>query len=1410
MHEEKIIHQAKVRLISWRPFLSRHHVTVIDSFLTQSIQIMNSIFFLVCAALFTVLIWLMLVPNLHADQISINMNDDHPVVWNIGLSGLMCTGGDCVPRCNGCGYNGYSNYVSWDLSPIGGSVTVSGEWLEQESGGIVAVSPTTGERVEVSVPPLSLNTTLHYDWSGEGCPTAVTLFQGPKNYCWCSIWGCDSCYPAIYISYPDPSVCSSEYRYPFTPEPDQLGPSVDNPGTCFDGGGPGQQVCQGLPKYAVNTSFLTLVLEDIDFTYQSYGHQVELKRVWNMNSNWDGMFGKGWSFAYESLLSVKGFDLDDQVSVQLGSGQVHLYSVASIEAGSPQTIRHTRLSKGVGPELTGYVDPDNGNGHYLLIDKARKRTCRYEFVAQQAEFGDYLYRLVSITDFNGNTISLAYQGEQLKTLSDASGRSITFNYGADGRCAELNTFDGKQASYWYDASGRLVQSTDLAGNTSDYSYDSRNNVISLTAVGKTTTFTYQQTTPPAGTGDIFWHLSMLTDALGNQTHYGFTDTWKIRVTEPGGGTRTYAHYRGRTAMKRDSLGNIIQKTFDGGPLTLPTSIQDERGRTTSFGYDAEGNMTSRHDAGGDTIFTYDANGNLLNKTDPLNNVWQYTYDDNQNLISITSPLGLITQGRRTARGLIDRVTLPDGAVYTYIHDDHGNTISEANPLGQAETYTYDEHGLELTARRDPLGNTSRFEYDANRRLIAITNADGSTRRIGYDCCAAASITDENGNTFSLQHDALLRLTGMSDPLGNQYDFTYDPDGALIQERDPMGHITTHAYDAMHRLIQTRDSLEGTIDWEYHADSTPARLINKRANATTLEYDVWGLLASVIDPLGSSTHNYQRDALGRLQCFSNARGWINALTYDADGRLVSENVNVPVDQTGYFVWSAGGLLASYTDATGQTSFSYDEAGGIVLKAYPDGTNLVMGYDAGGNLNRMIYPGGLEVTYEYDSRNRVSRLFFGGHTVEYQYDPAGNLIAENRSNGVQTSRSYDNANRLKSVTHSKGATVIADLSYVRNAAGFVIRETGVRPFEPVQPITEIIASYDAADAIVKWGDDSYQYDPDGNLTGISSEPEFSANYDIYNRPASITKRGGTTVYHYDILGNRVSAQSDSQIRNFQHDPWGRLLVETDDSGAIINQYIYADDRMIAIRVASGSFYFYHQDKTGNTLALTDALGSVVDAYSYSPYGEAMAQSGTVNNPFTYVGEFGVMDDGDGLFFMKNRTYDAKTGRFLQRDPILFEGGINLYSYADNNPINLIDPDGTSAIGAAIFIGCIGYTVKVGLESWKTVERIFESRRSIPKASSLSESFEQVKDTGRYPETDLCVHSRHEVLKKGSDLNVKSPFRPIIPKYSARPLTGKDVSESPKTDRLEQLKKKIQEQRNAFLGGWSERSIPSFLGW
>jgi RHS repeat-associated protein len=85
-------------------------------------------------------------------------------------------------------------------------------------------------------------------------------------------------------------------------------------------------------------------------------------------------------------------------------------------------------------------------------------------------------------------------------------------------------------------------------------------------------------------------------------------------------------------------------------------------------------------------------------------------------------------------------------------------------------------------------------------------------------------------------------------------------------------------------------------------------------------------------------------------------------------------------------------------------------------------------------------------------------------------------------------------------------------------------------------------------------------------------------------------------------------------------------------------------------------------------------VASSYAYDPFGQILSQQETAPQPFKYVGQYGVMAEPNGLYYMKARYYDSSVGRFISQDPLGFGGGdINLYNYVGGDPVNRIDPLG-----------------------------------------------------------------------------------------------------------------------------------------
>jgi RHS repeat-associated protein len=1043
------------------------------------------------------------------------------------------------------------------------------------------------------------------------------------------------------------------------------------------------------------------------FATRGVGPQVDFKLHYNSRDNTVGPLGRGWRHPYMTSVSSNAIGLGTLVEED---GRNSVFEASSTIVGL--YVPMGQFGRG-GANVTRYSD-----GSYRLLRKNGEQV-----------FFDTAGRLARIVDRNGNAMTAGYTGSDLTTLTDATGRVTVLTY-VDHKLTAVTDPAGHATTFGYDWQGNLETVTDPAGNIRRYAYDPSNRVqvkydnrgnpvtYGYDAAGWLTSATDASNLPIAISHDPANFRSTLTARNGGTktTVYDKILDMPLQVTDAEGNVTRYSYdvYRNLLAST-DADNNVTRYTYDANGNRLTET--DPLGRTTTFTYNGFGQVTSTTDPEGHrTVNEYDAAGNLKKITDAEGAVTTIDYDAQGKPTAMTAPGGKVSRYGYDSRGNVSSVTDPAGLTATFSYDLLGNLltrtdanlatttfaydnlsrlVSVTDPLGRTTTYGYDPNG-NRTTETDPLGHTTRHEYNAQDRLAATTDPLGHATRFdyGFGGCGScggggdllASITDPLGHATRFDHDLLGRRTRTTDPLGNAAWFDYDATGNLTDRTDPNGRTTSYAYDALSRATAQIDPADGITRFDFTPAGQTDNVVDANGHVTHYAYDNVGRLLQTLSPdTGTTAYGYHPD--GTLATRTDANGIVTAYGYDNAARLT--HIAFPdATQDVFFGYDSPqsafgkGRLTSMTDPPGVTVYHYDALGRTTREeATILGVTYVTqyGYDNVGNLVSMIYPGGRTVSTAFDARHLPTGVTATVNAAQatvadsFAYDNAAQLRSFRMGNGLVQRYGYDAAGRLTSIE----VPTITGLTYGFDPAGQIVSIfDNVVP--AVSPGTEKQVDYTyTANRLTSLTEDNVAstvtHDAAGNTTFDGKRTfVYNQNQRLIEAWEAGTKRQENV---YDGRGRRVIKRAGGVTTVFHYDQQNRLIAETDATGTTKVDYLWLGGAPLAqVRKAGSveSAYYYTTDQLGTPKAMTDNTQQVVWRVETDPFGNEIGNSiKTVENNLRFPGQY--YDQETGLHQNYFRDYDPTLGRYIESDPIGLAGGINTYSYAANNPINLVDPDG-----------------------------------------------------------------------------------------------------------------------------------------
>jgi RHS repeat-associated protein len=856
-------------------------------------------------------------------------------------------------------------------------------------------------------------------------------------------------------------------------------------------------------------------------------------------------------------------------------------------------------------------------------------------------------------------------------------------------------------SNWFNANHEVVTNYDALGQMTTYTYDP-------------STFQMTSVTRPTGldTTNLYFANHRLEETIDLAINRTNSWTWAS-----SGDVATFTDERSMTVTKFwDGLHRLTGTAYPDGttttnlyiqggvPILDLTGTQDRLGNWTDYAYDSLRRKIGSTNANGiSTTYAYCDCGALTGATRGANTsideTTTYTYDSQPRLTQVEYPDGSSVTNTLDAVGRIIVVSDSMGS-RTNTFDNLGRLIAVSNAFGQVQALAYDIED-NITNTIDANAVTIASSYDALHRLTSREYPDGGAEGFFYSARGLITSTNQLGFTNWITMDAASRKTAETNANSEITQYSYNPAGDLLTLTDPKTNVTTWHYDLYGRVTNKVDAASSIIlTYQYDADN---RLTNRWMTATGntgYSYDPDGNLTNIAYPFSQKV-SFKYDALDRrtnMVDFIGTTGW----TWLAGGLLGSEtgpNLSAFASDTITYTYTnrlRAALVLTQPAGAWTNLYTYDAAGRLSTLKSPAGT-FTYDYKGPGLLyTNLAIPNTSYISNNFDNVARLTGTYLATNTGNvinshgYTYNVGGQRTVQTRTDGSTVTYTYDPVGQLKTA-HGSGGQSTENLGYVYDHGWNLatLTNAGVTSTFGVNSDNELTNALGH----------SCSSDGNGNLTVSRSTVGYT--YDVENRLTTITNSTTyKTTFVYDGLG-RMREQEEytwlgggwtlsGNATNYIYD--GNLVIEERNAGVPYVTYTRGNDlsgsfqgtggiggmlaRTTGYNSTSGAWSthdYYHADGNGNITYLEASNQTLAASYRYDPYGDTIASSGTQAAANLYRFSSKQIHLDSGMYYYLYRFYDPGLQRLLNRDPVGELGGINLYSFSANDPVDRFDPFG-----------------------------------------------------------------------------------------------------------------------------------------
>lgn len=633
------------------------------------------------------------------------------------------------------------------------------------------------------------------------------------------------------------------------------------------------------------------------------------------------------------------------------------------------------------------------------------------------------------------------------------------------------------------------------------------------------------------------------------------------------------------------------------------------------------------------------------------------------------------------------------------------------------------------------GQAQSMVYDRDQNKVSFTKSSGQLTELLMDNTLVKEVRKDGVLPIVMDYDESMRLKTVTQ--GKRVNqFSYDSEGRMTsmlnKKGEAIGHQLTYQGDeismsngadhvATVKKNKAKDKVEivpANATSGYGYSLYPNKQLKsyhgpKTATGQTIiniDYYPGGLPKSIKYGKQQLALSYAYDKAGRMIGVKEANREVS-LAYVPEREFV-ESIETSTGSKVQFTYDAGlvtSIISSgevqgtlemeynnsfqhtkISTAAGAISFQYNSQSGQLEQA----GDLLLTHDKDTLVMGQL--GNITETWKLDDYGELARneaeLNLGAiatlvtlASVNYTRNMQGRITSLTRAVGDQTESKSFEYDALGRLTKSVSGTAVAEYRYDLHG-NRVETKMGSQVLKAV---------YDAEDKLLEFGNQLYAYSTKGDLetrTDKNTGEKTQFTFDLQTNLLGVSNKEFNIEYVVDGLNQRIGKKVNQKLAQaFLYHDLFLPAAELDGNNNIVSRFVYATKGNVPdYLVKNGRTFHIITDQLGSPQLVVDAdSGEIVQQMDYDAWGNIIADTNPGFQPFGFAG--GLYDQHTKLTRFGYRDYDAETGRWISRDPILIAGGsTNLYAYCQNDPVNLKDPSGL--VLPAIAIG-IGLSVAIG---------------------------------------------------------------------------------------------------------------------